>query len=103
MERKETITMLELVERVQDRVSADTLAEKYLLKMEWLNLPECENLDYLFQLASWFVIDGSDAKYLLQYSDEIIAYVEEIDMYFWAKIEEGTSDSGVEIEMIYDY
>lgn len=102
MERKETITLLELAKRVGDYVSADTLAEKFKEQMEWINLPS-EYFDDIADQIQWFVIDETDAKYLIKYSNEVVTYVDEIDMYFWGVTDLGTQWQGVNVEMTYDY
>ena len=50
-----------------------------------------EEDDYYYDIFQYFIISGSGAQILEDYTDEIVYYNEELDMYVWGVTHWGTS------------
>ena len=65
---------------------------QYMGSFEWelVNGGEMEDDEY-YEIYQWFIITDSGAHFLEEYTDEIVYYNEELDMYLWGITHFGTS------------
>lgn len=52
---------------------------------------EDDDEDGYYEIYQWYIISHSGADFLMQYTDEIVYYNEELDMYLWGITHFGTS------------
>jgi len=97
----ETITY----ETLAKRLNACKLFNKFPeLDENWFDtlqngsLYEDEDGEEMKEIYQWYLIDQSDAEYIMRNSDELIFYSEVIDEYVWGVTHYGTAWSHVELE-----
>ena len=86
------ITYYTLAQKVGDMILCNTMAKRYYITMELENgtdyNEESETYSEIFQ---WFIISDNGADYLKTYTDELVYYDSELDLYVWAITHYGTS------------
>ena len=82
-----------------EKIAADDLVNF----AEELDIEELEDEAADFEVTQWFLLSDSDAEYLIDHTDEIVTYVDEIDCYFWGVTHYGTSWDGINVTLTYDY
>lgn len=50
-----------------------------------------EENDYYYDIYQWYIIDNRGAELLKEYTDEIVYYDSELDVYVWGVTHYGTS------------
>lgn len=84
----------------QEYNNNDDLKESYKTYQELLESGEYEEHYEIFQ---WFIIDKESADYLSKYTNELIYYNEELDLYILAVTHWGTPWDGVNVEVKNDF
>ena len=66
---------------------------QYMGSLGWEleNGGECDEEDEYYEIFQWYIITDSGANFLKRYTDEIVYYNEELDMYLWGITHFGTS------------
>lgn len=83
--------------RTLSKIVGDMVLNNYIFEYagygNWsLESGEEENEDgYLYDIYQYYIITSSGASFLDEYTDEIVFYHEELDMYLWGVTHFGTS------------
>lgn len=78
------------------KIVGDCVLNNYIMQYmgslgwELVNGGEMEDDEY-YEIYQWFIITDSGAHFLEEYTDEIVYYNEELDMYLWGITHFGTS------------
>lgn len=83
---------LTLSKIVGDRVLNNYIVEETGYENWQLESGEEENEDgYLYDIYQYYIITAGGARFLEEYTDEIVYYNEDLDMYLWCITHFGTS------------
>lgn len=83
---------LTLSKIVGDRVLNNYIFQEAGYENWQLESGEEENEDgYLYDIYQYYIITASGARFLEEYTDEIVFYNEDLDMYLWGITHFGTS------------
>ena len=86
------ITYRTLADRVGNMVLCNNMGSRYGMTMELENgIDYNEEEDEYAEVFQWYIISDNGAKYLKDYTDELVYYDSELDVYVWGITHWGTS------------
>lgn len=96
--KKKIITYAELAERVGDMVLCNEMECRFGTTME-LEHGELydEETDSYTEIFQWFIISSRGAEYLKEYTEQLVFYDEELDLYVWGITFYGIGWDGINV------
>lgn len=76
---------------VGDMVLSNNLIEEVPNGWELINGDEFDEDGYYHEVYQWYIISGAGADFLQEFTDEIVYYNEQFDIYLWGITHFGTS------------
>lgn len=97
-------TYADLAKEVGDMVLCNNIASRIGMGLELDHGCDYdEEDDYYYDIYQWYIISESGAEFLEMWTDEIVYYDYELDIYVWGIDHWGTSWDGVPCEIVNHY
>ena len=86
------ITYFTLAERINEMVLCNNMSQRCYNTMHLINgIDYDEETEKPVDIFQWYIITRNGAEYLIQYTDELVFYDDELNLYVWGITHCGTS------------
>lgn len=77
------VTYNDLAHFVDGHILCNTMQDRYNNTLHLIHGNETDEDDNYYEIMQWFIISEQGANYLEKYTDELVFYDSELDLYVW--------------------